>query len=107
MKLNLKYLHKQWNLNFKKRLEWKSCIPAPNTDILEVTTVTELSKNWKDFDYQQTSASAIFFFQDTENPKFNPKLPVMQILYLLFKKKQTQTPQTKTPSNFWLSVDYI
>lgn len=45
MKLSLEYFHKQWNLTFKRGLEWKAWVPAPNTDILEAKITLQLTQN--------------------------------------------------------------
>lgn len=96
MKMSLEYLHKQCKY-FKKGLEWKAWVPAPTTDILEVTTDTKQSGNWKDFDLQQSSASANSFFSRHWRPKIQSKKLTYAGIASFILKKQTQTHQTKTP----------
>lgn len=88
MKLSLEYLHKQWNLTFKKGLQWKACISAPNTDILEVKITLQLTQNslatGRILIYNKLVQTHILFFQDIDDPEFNPQNSVMQILYLSF-----------------------
>lgn len=112
MKLSLEYLDKQWNLTFKKGLQWKACILAPNTDILEVKIPLQLTQNslatGRILIYNKLVQTHILFFFKALTIQ-NLKELCYADMHLSFKKSQTQsqTKQTKTPSNFWVSVDCI
>lgn len=65
------------------------------------STDAKQSGNWKDFDLQQTSANTHSFFFKALTIQNLKKLCYAD-MHLSFKKSQTQsqTKQTKTPSNF-------